>query len=89
MARDPKYILVRYFFLGKWQIGAPVVVRSGSITPDVLKKYSKHSLPRILRPLFDTKVLTSDELPAEYKELRARTPQRTRAKGKVVGRETS
>jgi hypothetical protein len=86
VGKDPKYIIVRYFFLGKWQVGAPVVVRSGSITPDVLGKYSKHSLPWIFRPLFVAKVATSDELPSEYRELRMRTPLRPRAKGKVTSR---
>ena len=89
MAKDPKYILVRYFFLGKWQIGAPVVIRSGSITPDVLRKYAKHSLPWIFRALFATRIVTSDELPSEYKELRMRAPLRSRAKGKVVSRANS
>ena len=89
MAKDPKYILVRYLFLGKWQIGAPVVVRSGSIAPDVLMKYAKHSLPWVFRGLFAARVATSDELPSEYKELRMRTPLRTRAKGKMVSRDSS
>jgi hypothetical protein len=89
VARDPKYIIVRHFFLGKWQIGAPVVVRSGSITPDVLRKYAKHNLPRIFRALFSAKVVTSDELPSEYKELRMRTSLRSRAKGKVASRKGS
>jgi hypothetical protein len=69
----PKYIVIRYHFLGSWQIGGPVVLRSGTIPPDVLKKYAKNKLPWILRPLFVARVTTSDELPQEYKILKVRT----------------
>jgi hypothetical protein len=89
VAKDPKYILVRYLFLGTWQVGAPIVVRSGSITPDVLKKYAKHSLPWVFRSLFTARVATSDELPSEYRELKMRTPLKSRAKGKAVSRDSS
>jgi len=68
--KEPRYVVLRYFFLGRWQIGAPVVMRAGAIQPEVLRKYSKHSLPRIVRPLFSVSITTSDELPKEYRRFR-------------------
>jgi hypothetical protein len=66
VVKVPKFVVLRYFFLGKWQIGAPVVMRSGAIEPAVLRKFSKHSLPVLFRPLFSVSITTSEELPKEY-----------------------
>ncbi|UCF38533.1 MAG: hypothetical protein JSU96_06745 [Acidobacteriota bacterium] len=62
----PRFIIVRYYFLSLWEIGAPLVLPHGSIAPDVIGGFAKHKLPRILRLLFSAVVTTSDELPAEY-----------------------
>lgn len=63
------YIIIRYYFLGLWEIGGPVVLRHGSIEPLVIAAYAKHQLPWILRGLFMANTTTSDELPAEIARL--------------------
>lgn len=63
------YIIIRYYFLGLWEIGGPVVLRQGSIEPLVIAAYAKHQLPWILRGLFMANTTTSDDLPAEIVRL--------------------
>ena len=70
MVEESGYVVLRYYFLGKWQIGAPVVMRAGAIEPVVLRKFSKHSLPIVFRPFFSVSITTSDELPREYQQFK-------------------
>jgi hypothetical protein len=69
MSEKPSFIIIRYYFLGVWQIGWPVVLRFGAIPLDMIGGFAKHHLPWILRPLFSAVVLTSRKLPPELAKL--------------------
>jgi hypothetical protein len=68
-SQSPKYIIVRFFFMGWWEIGAPRVIPSGTLDPNVIGAYAKHGLPWFIRLLFVAKVTTSDHLPQELRTI--------------------
>ena len=76
MKPEPGYLIIRYYFLGLWQIGGPLVLRAGSISPEVIGAFAKHGLPWVFRWLFSAVALPSEELPPEYLQFLATKPHR-------------